>query len=284
MIYTYGITCRGRYHDQDNSPCQDAHKIVRKGNLVVAAVADGVGSENCSHIASELAVSKSVDYCMDHLTEPLVEEDVLDVIKDSFWEALQAIQVEAAGSDQYDTTLTLAVYMDGELYYGQSGDSGILALADDGLVEGVTIQQRDDESRVYPLDAGTSKWVFGRYPKKAASVLLVTDGILESLFPSVLDAERQKVYVYQACFFMDDEILRFGECGKDMVENRIRQYLENIVAENISDDLTVVAIVNLDLPIERQPDDYYMLVDWEILKKDMEERRRRILYPHLYKL
>lgn len=281
MIYTYGITQRGRYHDQDSSPCQDAHKIARKGDLVIAAVADGVGSESCSHIASDLAVNVSVDYCLDHLSEPLSEDEVLEVLKDAFWEALQAIQIEAADSDQYDTTLALAVYMNGELYYGQSGDSGILVLAEDGLVESVTVQQRDDEGRVYPLDCAR-RWVFEKYHKKAVSVLLVTDGILESLFPSVLDADRQKVYVYQACFFMDNEILQFEECGEEMVEARITQYLENTVAENISDDLTVVAVVNPDLPMERQPDDYYMLMDWESLKNTAEERRRRILYPHLY--
>ena len=65
--------------------------------------------------------------------------------------------------DQYDTTLSLVVFIGDRLYYGHSGDSGIIAMNTEGIYEKVTDQQRDSDGRVFPLYFGEDKWVFGRY-------------------------------------------------------------------------------------------------------------------------
>ena len=62
MIYAYGVSQKGAYHERDGTVCHDAFSVVKCGkNMAVAAVADGVGSEKHSDIASKIAVRESVD-------------------------------------------------------------------------------------------------------------------------------------------------------------------------------------------------------------------------------
>ena len=42
---------------------------------------------------------------------------------------------------QCNTTLSLAVFINGDIYYGHVGDSGIFAFYDDGNIEPITTQQ-----------------------------------------------------------------------------------------------------------------------------------------------
>ena len=54
MIFHYGITQQGHYHIKNNLPCQDAHEFkLISDNFAIGAVADGLGSELYSDIASK---------------------------------------------------------------------------------------------------------------------------------------------------------------------------------------------------------------------------------------
>ena len=148
MIYTYGITQQGTYHVKNDLVCQDAHNIIKcSDSYAIAAVADGLGSEEHSDVASKLAAKISSEYCAEKIKEDSADDQILEIIKDSF--ALAQSHIEQAANDdghdldQYDTTLSLAVFMNGSLYYGQSGDSGIVALTADGFYKKVTEQQRE---------------------------------------------------------------------------------------------------------------------------------------------
>ena len=68
MTEVYGITKKGIYHEKNDQVCQDFHKILKKGEFVFAAVADGVGSNTHSHIASEIGATESVNYCAEHIS------------------------------------------------------------------------------------------------------------------------------------------------------------------------------------------------------------------------
>lgn len=267
MIYTYGITQKGRYHKEDHSVCQDAHKIMKRGAFVYLAVADGVGSNTHSHIASQIAVDASIDYCAEHINDKATMQDILNVMKDAFRGAKQNIEERATkGREkepeehkhfQYHTTLTLAVYTEGRLYYGQSGDSGILVLNKDGLVELVTKQQRDSMGRVYPLAYGEEHWVFGHYGKEVASILLATDGMLDALMPTCLSREGRNIYVAMACYFMDNAILDIDQEKLEKIVESRDAYMRRVVAEDIYDDLTIAVLVDEKQNIAYQKDDYY---------------------------
>ena len=288
MIYAYGITQQGTYHIKNNIVCQDSHNIIKCGDfMAVAAVADGLGSEKHSDVASKIAAKTSTDYCAKNILNDTADEAVLDVLHDAFALAQKEIESEAKKNhhelDQYDTTLSLAVLRNGTLFYGNSGDSGIVALTEDGLYEKVTEQQRDSYGRVFPLYFGDEKWVFGKYEKAVASVLLATDGMLETLFPYLIQNEPVNIYVALARFFMDVQSLGVAELGEVAIQEKISDFVASIADEQVNDDKTVVVISSDSVVPKEQPESYYAEPDWKTLKKKRDEEWRRAAYPHLYK-
>jgi transglutaminase/protease-like cytokinesis protein 3 len=105
-------------------------------NLCIAAVADGLGSELYSDIASRVAVDVAVEVCSEEINEKKNDVDIIKTIKKAFTKSLEAIQMRALQDqrdvNQYDTTLSLAVLKANNLFFGHSGDSGIIALGQDG--------------------------------------------------------------------------------------------------------------------------------------------------------
>ncbi|MBK6090304.1 protein phosphatase 2C domain-containing protein [Ruminococcus difficilis] len=287
MIYAYGVTQQGTYHVKNNIVCQDSHRIIKcNESMAIAAVADGLGSEMYSDTASKIAVDYTTKYCAERITSETVEDEILKIIKEAFTLAQQKIEETAEQNghelDQYDTTLSLAVLRDSELFFGHSGDSGIVALNMDGSYEKVTEQQRDEENRVFPLYFGEEKWIIRKYEKQVASVFLATDGMLETLFPIYLREEPISIYVALARFFMDAKILNIEADGEETVQNRISTFIEKIPDAQVNDDKTVAVILNTDNKPALMAEDYYKEPDWKELKRKREEKWKRLAYPSLY--
>jgi len=286
MIYTYGITLQGAYHIKNDIVCQDAHEIKNCGSdIVIAAVADGLGSEIYSDIASKIAAEVSTEYCEQHISQESTADEILDIIGISFANAQRAIEAKALANghdlDQYDTTLSLAVLINDTLYYGHSGDSGIVVLTVDGTYENVTEQQRDEEGRLYPL-CFENMWVFGRFDQKVCSVFLATDGMYETLFPYLIRNEPVSIHVNLAQYFMDNRILKIDEAGEATVTAKIEEFMRNIPENQVNDDKTVVVLVNASITPTLQPDDYYLEPDWVGLKRKYDDEWKRKAYPHLF--
>lgn len=287
MIYAYGVTQQGTYHVKNNIVCQDSHRIIKcNDSMAIAAVADGLGSEMYSDTASKIAADFTTKYCAERITSETVEDEILQIIKEAFTLAQQKIEETAEQNghelDQYDTTLSLAVLRDSELFFGHSGDSGIVALNMDGSYEKVTEQQRDEENRVFPLYFGEEKWIIRKYEKQVASVFLATDGMLETLFPIYLREEPISIYVALARFFMDAKILNIEADGEETVQNRISTFIEKIPDAQVNDDKTVAVILNTDNKPALMAEDYYKEPDWKELKRKREEKWKRLAYPSLY--
>ena len=286
MFYAYGVSMQGAYHIKNDVVCQDAHRIIKTdGDMIVAAVADGLGSEEHSDIASRLAVDTAAEYCSENITLLDGDEEILEKIQESFLIAQRIIEKTAmeAGHnlDQYDTTLTLAVVIKDALYYGHSGDSGIIAMATDGAIYKVTDQQRDDMGRVFPL-CFEEHWVFRRYDRPVGAVLLATDGMFETFFPVYIRDEKVNIHVSLACFFMDSQMLHFDE-GEENVKDRMAEHIKRIDPLQVSDDKTIVVMVNESVHCERQPEEYYSEPDWDLLKRKFQDEWRRVAYPDLYR-
>lgn len=288
MIYTYGITQQGTYHVKNDLVCQDAHNIIKcDDSYAIAAVADGLGSEEHSDIASQMAVKISTSYCAENIKDEYSEEQILEIIRDSF--ALAQSEIEKAAEsnghdlDQYDTTLSLAVFKNDALYYGHSGDSGIVALTSEGLYKKVVEQQRDDEGRVFPLYFGDEKWVFGKFPEPVVSVFLATDGMFETLFPVYIRNEPVNIYVALARYFMGPDSLHIEEHGENYVKEKVSEFMNSIPDTQVNDDKTVVVLVNPTYEMKMQDAEYYAEPNWEELKRKYEDAWKRAAYPHLYK-
>ncbi|GHU16038.1 hypothetical protein FACS1894163_04660 [Spirochaetia bacterium] len=286
MIYSYGVTLPGTYHIKNNIVCQDDHKIVKgDDNFAIAAVADGVGSEKYTDVASKLAVHSSTEYCKKSITKNSKPEEILGSIKESFKAALTSIEKIAEMNglplDQYDTTLSLAVLINDTLYYGHSGDSGIVALTTEGLYEKVTEQQKDENGCVFPLPF-VEKWVFNQFEKKVCSVFLATDGIYETLFPVLIRNEKINIHTNLASFFMDNRQLKIDKIGETTVQTQIENFIRDIPDAQVNDDKTIVVLVNTSIEMKPQPDDYYKDPDWVELKRKHDEEYKRQAYPHLF--
>jgi serine/threonine protein phosphatase PrpC len=259
--------------------------------MVIAAVADGCGSEEHSEVASKIAAEVSTSYCEQNISSSSKLDEILGVIKASFEVSQKAIEKEAEAQghsiDQYDTTLSLAVFVKDTLYYGHSGDSGIVVQTTEGRYENVTNQQRDEYGKVFYLayrdEDDKDKWVFGQFDKKVCSVFLATDGIYETLFPFLIRNEPVNIHVNLALFFMDNRSLNIDKEGEDAVQERIANYIKNIPDEKVNDDKTVVVLVNTSVKSELQPDDYYKEPDWAELERKRKEEWKREAYPHLFK-
>lgn len=287
MIYAYGITQRGLYHANKGTVCQDAHRYEKcSDGMCIAAVADGLGSEEYSDIASRIAVDVCVEHCKAIINEHSSDDDVLAAAKASFALAQARIEAEAENADrpldQYDTTLSLAILICGTLYYGHSGDSGIIALTDEGRYEKVTKQQRDDEGRVFPLYFGAEKWVFGKWESKVSSVLLATDGVYELFFPVYIRNEEVSIYVALARYFMDPDILHIARDGEDAVCERIGKFLGGIPENQLNDDKTLLVVMDTDVIAIKQPEEYYAEPDWDRLKEQYKQKWLKEAYPDLY--
>ena len=286
MIFSYGVTQQGHYHIKNGTPCQDAHefKLINK-NIAIGAVADGLGSELYSDIASKIAVSEAVNYCSENIAFPNEVESVLAIIKQSFAKTLSAIENTACDNghplDQYDTTLALAIYHNGTVYYGNSGDSGIVVMNTDGTFESITTQQRDENGCVFPLCFGEEYWVFGT-KQNVASIFIATDGMYETLFPYLLKGEDIEIYVSLAYYMMSNDSLGFTSTNQADVVQRMESFIASIPGEQVSDDKTVLVMLDDTQAVQKQDDAYYKTPDWAALKKKRDEEYKRKAYPHLF--
>ena len=310
MIYSYGVSLNGTYHIKHGIVCQDSHRIIKIGsNIAVAAVADGLGSAEHSDVGSKIAATVAAEHCSSHIaaiagiapaapTAPAIPASaanalrgappgqILGIIRASFHAAQRAVEKEASSKDRrqdlYDTTLSLAVLAHDTLYYGHSGDSGIIALTTEGRYEQVTKQQRDEQGRVYPLFF-TDRWEFARYGKIASVVLLATDGMLETFFPVYIRDREVNIHVSRAQFFMDNGKLEIHKNGEGAVGAHIAASMGSIPDEQVNDDKTVAVLINTAVKTKKQPRGYYKEPDWAELKRLHDEAWKRAAYPGLYK-
>ena len=185
-----GDSQRGKSHEANNTKCQDDYSLQEQADFCVAAVADGLGSSKHSDIASNIAAKGAVQNCANNIRKGMSDNDIIQVINTTFDKVNFDIKQKAGNAlDDYDTTLTLAVFIGGDVYYGHAGDSGIIALRQDGIFEEVTTPQLGDgigkERPVYPL-ASEAHWVFGKYKHRAKALFLMTDGVLNKVVPPLL--------------------------------------------------------------------------------------------------
>lgn len=287
MIYAYGVTRIGPYHVKNATVCQDAHYIMKlSDNCVICAVADGLGSEKHSDIASKTATQTAVKYCAEHYSENMDSSAILRLLKQSFRVSQCFIGDIAAknGHDlsEYDTTLDLVLYSFGKVYYGHVGDSGVIVQTDNGLFLPVTHQDRDDFGRVFPL-IFEDHWQFGVVEHTVASVMLCTDGILDILFPVLLKNQPVTIYVALAQFLMDKDRLGFETTSENDVSDAMTAYIDALPENQVSDDKTVVVLCDVEIEVSPQPSEYYQVPDFTKLEKEFRDKYMREAYPHLFR-
>lgn len=276
MICYYKVNMAGPYHIDNNIPCQDSYSIEQNGNVICVAVADGLGSEVHSDIGSAVASETATRYCMEHYCSGMAVDKVKSIMNNAFVYAYKAVLQAASDAgdseDEYDTTLCLVIFDDSHVYYGQSGDSGITALLQNGHYMKVTEQQRDEDGCVYPLCWGPEKWVFGEISEPVSAVMLMTDGVFEEICPPVLKDREININIPLAKKFMDH--VEADEETIGLIEEAAYKYLKNYPRRLLDDDKTVVVVYNPSAPADQLEESYYAVPDWTQIYKDINDSIR----------
>jgi len=285
MIFTYEYSAVGSAHlSKGETTNQDAKKIESAANgWVIAAIADGVGSCKYSDIASAIAVDISVQICLEEIKKSDNNCDLLKVIETAFSRAEREIDNHSLSKNHlitdYDTTLSLVIYDGKHITYGHSGDGGIIGLTNTGDYVKITDPQKKEGVYVIPLREGKDSWIIDRAEGEFASVLLATDGVYDTFFPYLLKGQPIELYVPLIRYFMDNNILKFSEDVKDAVSKEREDYLNSDACASITDDKTLVVLVNGDIQPTIKDDVFYAEPDWKALQLEWDKKA----YPHLYK-
>ncbi len=234
MIFDYGFSVRGKSHIATKTCCQDSHMIKKLENgWFVAAVADGVGSAKNSHIGSRIAVQTAVDFCCEYMPWDYNLISIKSMLRTAYNYAYKQILRESErikeGIESFDTTLTLAIYDGNRIIYGHSGDGAIIALNTFGdFVEITRTQKGEDGVSVIPLRGGYTSWVIDAYEEDLCAVLLMTDGVLDTLCPYLLkDTEKgkNKVYVPLGAFFASPKAIIENEQSLMNLRREMEQFI-----------------------------------------------------------
>lgn len=234
MIFSYNFSLQGKSHIKRNIPCQDSSGIRETpGGWHIAAVADGVGSAKNSQEGSRIAVDSVLDFCEKYMPWDNSIISIKSMLRTAYNHAFNQIirKAEKSGEpvESYDTTLSIALYKGKRIIYGHSGDGAIIGLNSFGDYVQITQPQKGpDGISVIPLRFGYQQWKIDSYDEDLVAVLLMTDGMLETLCPYLLKnnpACNDGVYVPLASFFADPSgIIKDGE-----VLNRIRQDIRDFL-------------------------------------------------------
>ena len=176
-----GSTLIGKNHIKWNIPNQDALLFTQYdyGNILV--VADGVGSEEHSELASHASTLAVDDTFRDVASGVLLPDDVVDALCNNFESRLRETTDEPLSS----TVLFCVHLRDQGLFVGQIGD-GVCA----GYINGERFLLAAKESPftnvVVPLTPGCppERWLIMRFPDVSdVQLLLATDGIADDILP-----------------------------------------------------------------------------------------------------
>lgn len=305
-VMGYCFSIEGASHTEKNIICQDSSGILKKGAWRLAIVADGVGSCKHSDAASKLAVetaSKVVNAAFPYEGD----EDFLALIRIAMHSAENAIEsfvVKNNGELQdYQTTLAVALFNGTTLYYGNAGDSGIVALDEFGTYHILSAKQNNEYGDVHTL--AERKFEVGKAGFNVAGVFCMTDGLLDWVVPKSLSKHSHPVHVPRASLFIppsiwkskskieEHQILEY----RDLVESEIKKIVDSLrngetqntsygdlTEGNLKDDLSAAVLFNLDslidpdsiewIPLAEPTTDELYLAEWRNIK---------IMYPSVAK-
>lgn len=182
-----GASVQGTSHMRVGLPCQDAYAFkVINDDILVAAVADGLGTAASSQVGSKLAAA-SVVTCLEQVLTSLIpgeETSWIKLIQECFISARDNLEEEAQRSQSdlrsYGTTLVLAVLAPGWLVTGQIGDGAVVAAQDDGRMVLASLPQNEEYVNVtYPLTMPDmlQHAEFKASHIRAKALALMTDGM-----------------------------------------------------------------------------------------------------------
>lgn len=287
MLRHFSITQQGARHIKKGIPCQDysASKTIYLEQLdlelILAAVADGVGAMEYSQFGSEAAVCAFMDYVESNLTTlsgELSDDNVFFMLQRAFQHALSEVEKVAAEREipipEFDTTLTGVVYDGTNLWFGHIGDDGIVGLFADGKCMMLTKRHKGEEANsVFPLRE-TSLWQFGKTDKPVVSCVLMTDGVLDHC----VDCKAMNNRVYYP--FLEPALANAAETDEEIELLRLdwagflsgEEGYPEAFREQVTDDISFVVVQN-PIAIKQLPEIHFDSEKWD---QDTARRKKEL--------
>lgn len=273
MIGFYNQTIPGTSHIEEGTQCQDANGVTRLENgWVIAAVAKGISGTMNSAVAASVAVDTSIRFLKDHseLIASLDDESLNPLFNLSFIATQKKLEfyaeINGSPTEEYDTTLTLAIYDGKRVAYGHSGyGGGIITLDEHGAYRRLTpVQIADTHDEKFSLRTGRERWSFGFSGEdRVCSVLLATDGVFDVFCPQILAMMSNPIDIYEVRGHMDTGLWKFNTVAEYKNQKKLFKEILREKFPTVTDDKTLVLIVNTDVLPEVKNDRYYAKTDFE---------------------
>lgn len=260
-IGVYGMSLQGRSHKKTGAPCQDSNNFCYLENekILIAAIADGVGSCIWSHWGSYTAVESAIMTLKREIEaisqgeplkiESLTANQIESLFNAAFSGARMAVEELADREKQsvynFQSTLTVALYDGSRLTCCHIGDDGIVAQGTSGKYQMITQRIKGDEANsVVTLQSG--KWFITTTSTEVTGFLLSTDGILD--FYVMNQAMSNRVYYpfFEACIYPMEpkQTQQMESCVENTMKETQAQLLDDDVMGSVTDDMTVLAVAN----------------------------------------
>lgn len=279
MLGYYNISLIGTAHQAKNGVCQDANGVVSLDNgWVIAAIADGIGSAKRSEIGAMTAVQTVLAFVKENYPEKWHEESIISLLRIAYHKALNTIKLLSIENQDelcdYDTTLTTVVYNGVNVVYGHVGDGGVITLSSYGDFSLLTeVQKGEAFNETSPLRAGPDSWIFGASTEDVCALTMLTDGIFDIAYPWLLSKTEQPIYINYIRPFMDINLLKVSTPADfENAQTEIEEFFKSPYSKQITDDKTIVGIINTRIIPEIKSDDFYAEPNWENLVKEHHSR------------
>lgn len=282
----WGFSQQGESHIESNLPCQDRCRVVvsdAKHPVIIAAIADGVGSCALSHygaaIATESATSFLKEIFDENDSDQFEDKWVGDTLRAAMHHALQSVKRASEEMEQleysFQSTLTIAIYNGDILYISHAGDDGIVALTEEGRVELVTSRIKGEEaSSVYPLQAGPSYWQVLKVDRYVNGFVMATDGVLDAFVRG--EKEENRIYypfIQPAFEVRQKKVTQVKETMDFYYDYMSGQEYRSVV----TDDLTIVVVTN-QKSMNKKNMPVFDKEEWQVKTKEYKERVNAALY------
>lgn len=261
QIGVFALSLQGASHLRSGTPCQDNNGFVwlEEAELLICAIADGVGSCTHSHWGAKAAVTAVLDSLGRELNnlsggkpvrlEKTGKEKLEGLFHRAFLNAQEAVASEADSRNlpalAFQSTLTAAVYDGRRLACCHIGDDGIVAQGTSGNYALITSRMKGEEANsVMTLQSGCREILLTT--TDIAGFLMSTDGVLDAY----VSGKALGNLIYYP--FFEKLIYGMRPGPGEKAQSAVRETFEKTrtspdFAGITSDDITVVAVANLAL-------------------------------------
>ncbi|MCR4612222.1 MAG: protein phosphatase 2C domain-containing protein [Lachnospiraceae bacterium] len=278
----WGFSQRGESHLKNGLPCQDrcVIEVVDHSPIIIAAIADGVGSCMLSHYGAATATRSALEYLKKELSNYNKRFDdafIGNLLRSAMQCAYEEVVKEAEEMEQleysFQSTLTIAIYDGSTLYFSHAGDDGIVAILDNGTMDLATVRKKGEEaSSVMPLQS--LDWET-RKSTNVTAFVMATDGVLDAFVRG--EKEGNRIY-----YPFIEPAVQPGQNTVAEVKEVADFYYDYLSGaeyrSKVTDDLTMVVITN-QKKIKKENLPVFNQERWNKYSEERAAQIKAALYP-----